>query len=213
MNILIADDHALFRESLKMYVKTIDSDIHVRDVATYAEVLCAMKEGTLYDLVILDMMMPGMYDLEGVRHFRERYADIPVALMSGIAEDHHARLAIQIGACGYMPKTLSGQAMMDAMRLMLNGGVYVPYTNENQIKPSYHSDSIHRPRQQKTPELLPVENNVLQFLKTGENNKTIARNLDISLSTVKLHMRNLCKKFDVQNRTQVALKAKQLGMI
>ncbi|MCD8497268.1 MAG: response regulator transcription factor [Alphaproteobacteria bacterium] len=173
-----------------------------------------------YDLVLLDLRMPGMHGLEGLKKLRADYPHLPVAIMSGLAEPEDVKEAINLGAAGYFPKTLSGQALMKAIELVLTGERFVPIDrNTNAIMPAYQNDPGYMPSDAPTinsnieaVKLTPREREVLQHLARGESNKEIARALDLQVVTVKLHVRGICKKLDASNRTQAALRAREMGL-
>lgn len=217
MKLLIADDHALFRDALVQYIERSDPDSTVTLAKDLKEALHCLDNDPHQDLVILDLRMPGMHGLEGVKRVRERYPDVQVALMSGVAEEKDVQSALDLGVCGYFPKTLSGRALLSAIRHVVEGDVFVPGgLEENQtFMPSYYSDqqsTINNVKSIKDLNLTPRESEVLTYLVDGAANKEIARALDLQIVTVKLHVRGICRKLNAKNRTQAALLAKELGV-
>lgn len=232
MNLLIADDHVLFRDAMTQYVERADSTSTVKTVSNLHGALEALADTTYKpDLVLLDLNMPGMDGLEGFALFRQRYPDVPVALLSGVAEPEDVQRAMDLGAIGYFPKTLSGRAMLKAIELVLAGEKFIPVdTRTNGLLPAYfNEDSLSRlpvslPLQTSSSpldtvtrahkiKLTPRENDVLLCLCRGQANKDIARNLGLQDVTIKLHVRSICRKLDVSNRTQAVLRAFELGLI
>jgi DNA-binding NarL/FixJ family response regulator len=229
MRILIADDHALFRDALAEYIQRAKPECKISTARNLEEALDHIERDPDFNLVLLDLRMPGMKGLSGLEKIRQSYPDIPVALMSGLAESDDVKEAINLGAAGYFPKTLSGQAMMKAIELVLAGERFVPLDHHsNTIMASYQND--HRPLLQSVKsyqglheegddftgpsktKLTPREQEVLKHLAKGETNKDIARALDLQVVTVKLHVRGICKKLNATNRTQAALKARTMGL-
>lgn len=234
MHLLIADDHALFRDSMTHYVERANADSVVQAVGTLDEALGAIDAvETLPDLVLLDLNMPGMNGLEGFEKFRKKYPAIPVALLSGVAEPEDVQRAMDLGAVGFFPKTLSGRAMLKAIELVLAGEKFIPVDSRtNGLMPSYFNDDSagrlpvtlplkttggHTPSSYSMIaskiRLTPRENDVLMCLCRGQSNKDIARNLGLQDVTIKLHVRSICRKLDVTNRTQAVLKAFEIGLI
>lgn len=229
MKLLLADDHTLFRDALVQYILRADPEANVSLAKDLYQAFDILEEDAQQDLVLLDLCMPGMDGMDGFKKMRDQYPDIPLALMSGIAEEEDVRRAIDLGAVGYFPKTLSGKALLQAIQLVLSGERFVPVDHESSnIMPSYRGDG--RPKNSKAPfygsqnstpqskaagdiDLTPREQDVLKYLALGISNKEIARELGLQVVTVKLHVRGICRKLDADNRTQAALKAHHLGLV
>ena len=228
MNILLADDHVLFRDALVQFMINIHPEWQVETVSSFHDAQNALGKKS-YDLVLLDLRMPGMDRLSGLRIIRETYPDQKVAIITGVAEDHHVKEAIALGASGYLPKTLSGKTLVHAISLIVKSDhVFVPLDAANEkIMPSYYDDSNNTPQKNNAdftaPDTDPFmanlskltarEKEVLTLLSQGLSNKEIARELDVQTPTIKLHVGNLCKKLNVNNRTQAAIMAHQYGIV
>lgn len=219
MKLLLADDHTLFRDALMQYIVRAEPKATVDVSKDFYGVIDILMRDTAYDLILLDLRMPGMDGMDGFRKLREEFSDIPVALMSGVAEPEDVNLAMDLGAVGYFPKTLSGKALLQAIQLVLSGERFMPWDQEsNSVMPSYYNgDGRARDGEGKNTngamQLTPREKDVLTHLARGESNKEIARALDLQVVTVKLHVRGVCQKLGAKNRTQAALKARELGLV
>lgn len=222
MKLLLADDHTLFRDALVQYITRGEPDAEVIIAKDFHEAWALMEEDPQKDLILLDLRMPGMNGMEGFKAMREKYPDIPAALMSGTAEKDDVRAAIDLGAVGYFPKTLSGKALLQAIQTVLKGEKFIPVDMQtNSIMASYYDDgqkniagSDNATQTIKNPanaKLTNREKEVLVYLARGASNKEIANELGLQLVTVKLHVRGVCRKLDAKNRTQAALKAQALG--
>lgn len=232
MRILLADDHTLFRDALVQYTQRSEPDITMNPAKDFDEAFKILQEDSTFDLVILDFKMPGMYNFEGLKKILKKFPDIPVAIMSGVAETEDVKKAIDLGAAGYLPKLLSGKTFMQAIRLIVSGQRYLPLEKDNNsIMPSYINDerdtdySSNAQKRVKAlnglydngepsdePRLTPREKDVAKFLAQGASNKEIARELDLQVVTVKLHVSGLCRKLNAQNRTQAALRLQEMGL-
>lgn len=234
MHLLIADDHALFRDAMTQYVERSNPESRVETASNLDDVFKILDHTTEPpQLVLLDLNMPGMNGLSGFAKFRETFPQIPVALLSGIAEPADIQHAMDLGAIGFFPKTLSGRAIMKAIELVLTGEKFIPVDSKtNGLLPSYYNDETHNkmpvslplkttssttPYHNVTPatkiRLTPRENDVLICLCRGQSNKDIARNLGLQDVTIKLHVRSICRKLEVTNRTQAVLKSFELGLV
>ncbi|GJL84401.1 MAG: DNA-binding response regulator [Micavibrio sp.] len=230
MKLLLADDHTLFRDALVQYIERAEPESDITLAKNFYEVVDLMKEKPEQDLILLDLRMPGMNGMEGFKRMRDDYPDIPVALMSGVAETKDVNDAMDLGAVGYFPKTLSGKALLKAIQLVLTGERFVPIDHEtNAIMPSHYNGKGNGESNgngygglqeaqdtldgESVIQLTPRETEVLSYLARGASNKEIARELELQVVTVKLHVRGVCRKLEAKNRTQAALKARELGIV
>ncbi len=233
MRLLIADDHALFRDAMTQYVERSNPGSVVETVANLDDAFKKLDSATEPpDLVLLDLNMPGMHGMVGFSRFREKYPKTPVGLLSGVAEAADVQRSMDLGAIGYFPKTLSGRALLKAIELVLTGEKFIPVDSKtNGLLPSYYNDAnantipVSLPLKTSSPatpysalplskvRLTPRENDVLICLCRGQSNKDIARALGLQDVTVKLHVRSICRKLEVTNRTQAVLKSFELGLV
>ncbi len=204
MRILLADDQDLVRDSLVTLITAYAPGTEITDVCSLDAALGILKRGSRYDVAILDLQMPGMNGLEGLRKVITGWPGLPVALMSGAARDSDVEEALDMGAKGYLPKTMAGRALVRAIELILAGEIYLPSTA---LRSSAAIKSAER-----SSGLTDREIQVLRQLREGLANKEIAQRLDIGVATVKLHLRTISKKLGVRNRTELVLKAIQLGL-
>jgi two-component system nitrate/nitrite response regulator NarL len=202
MKILLADDQDLVRDSLVTLISAYAPGAEVTGVASLDAALGMLRRGTRYDMAVLDLHMPGMNGLEGLRKVIIGWPDLPVALMSGAARDSDVEEALAVGAKGYLPKTMAGKALVRALELMLAGEIYLPSTA---LRPGAGASD-------RQSGLTEREGQVLKQLKEGLANKEIAQRLGINVATVKMHLRSLSKKLEARNRTELVLKAIQLGL-
>lgn len=231
MRILVVDDHTLFRDALVQYLERAEPGIGLNVAKDFYEAESILSKDSLYDLVLLDFKMPGMKGHEGLKTLKNKYPDLRIALMSGVAEPEDVTKSMDIGAAGYFPKTLSGKALLKAIQSVLSGDRFIPLDDNSRIMPAYYDDSKmrqvnsdggqsasvnHEGSAVKTLNdinLTPRENEVLGFLMKGASNKEIARDLGLQVVTVKLHVRGVCRKMNVKNRTQAAMHAREIGLL
>jgi len=215
MHLLIADDHTLFRDAMVEFIRRDDPTARVTVAKSHTEAMELLTDLSDVDLVLLDLRMPGMSGLEGITKMRQTYPGQKVAILSGTAEEEDVKGAMELGAVAYFPKTMSATSLIKAIQLVLNGERYVPLGQGADIMPSHYAGEPARkmpgPDSAVLTALTPREREVLQYLVRGVSNKEIARDLNLQLPTIKLHVAGICRKLKVQNRTQAALIAQNAG--
>jgi DNA-binding NarL/FixJ family response regulator len=208
MQILLADDHHLVRDTLEALLKDSFDDADVLHAASLSEAVAVAKKVKDLDAVLLDLRMPGMNGLAGLSAIRHECPDVPVVILSGDEHPDTVRASLQAGAAGFIPKTMHGAAMLNALRLVLSGARYIPDLTLS-FSDAQEGDQASPPGQ--TVGLTRREREILRHLTTGLQNKEIARQLGIESVTVSLHLRSIYKKLNVSNRTQAVRLAMELG--
>jgi DNA-binding NarL/FixJ family response regulator len=202
MRILIADDHELLRDVLRSYLEA-EGGFTVDTVGDLPAALVRIAEAAPpYDLAVLDYGMPGMDGYAGLDKALAASFGRPVALMSGLAPPGVTERVLAGGAAGYLPKTLPARSLVNAIRFMAAGEVYMPI-------------DLHRPSQapdRASGGLSPRERQVLAGLCAGQANKEIARDLDLREPTIKLHVKLICRKLGAKNRTHAAMIARERAL-
>jgi DNA-binding NarL/FixJ family response regulator len=232
VRILIADDHELFRDGLRLVLQELGPDVQVLEAPTFDEALAAVLTPPSVDVLLLDLVMPGTAWNEGLRLLKEKAPTVPVVILSASDDRRLVLESVRLGASGFIPKTSSSRVMLSALRLVLSGGVYLPPTlldenGDTSIQdPAALLSSAHGlntpdpqpdpPRQADLPPdvspLTPRQREVLALLGQGKSNKEIARILDLSEGTVKLHVTAILKALNVSNRTGAVVAASRLGL-
>lgn len=202
MRILLADDHGMVRDTISAYLES-EGRAQVVAVEDYHAAMKALAQQDPFDLVLLDLSMPGMNGLDSLSDAIKAYPDQAFALLSGTAPNRIAQEAIERGAIGYLPKSMGAKSLVNAVRFMIAGETYVPA--------SVMADSGEAAETEFAKKLSQREQQVLRGLCHGRSNKEIARELDLQEVTIKLHVRTLCKKLNAKNRTQAAMIAKDAG--
>jgi two-component system, NarL family, nitrate/nitrite response regulator NarL len=207
MRILIADDHDLVRDTIEEFLKRLGDQTEVLQAATLPEAMTLVTQQTnKLDMILLDLRMPGMNGLAGLTAMRQKCPDVPVVILSGDVNPDVVRGALQAGAAGFIPKTMRGAAMLNAIRLVQSGGRYVPDVIVTNGAANLLEAGARSPKN-----LTPRERQVLSQLVKGQSNKEIGRALNIEEITVALHLRSVYRKLEVSTRTQAVRIALQLG--
>lgn len=202
MKILIADDHALFREGLRYVLRALEPHVVVLEAATAAQAMQIAAREQQLDLVLLDLAMPGLDGFAGLDMLRERFPDIPVVVVSASEEPRDVRRALDAEASGFIPKSMSGAEMVCALRAVLAGSIYVP--KGIGIAEDEHDASELR--------LTPRQQQVLELMCEGLSNKEIAIRLGMAEGTVKIHVTAILRAMNASNRTHAVILAAQLGL-
>lgn len=198
LTILLADDHTLVRETLVELLKKLADEVEVIEAENFSDVEKCVEQNSL-DLAILDMVMPGMRGLHGLSVLHKKCPELPVVILSGVAQPQDVTQAMQLGAHGFISKTIGGRGLLSALRMVLAGERYIPplvLPQTNEVEEVEKQDSIPLTRR---------EQEILQLLVTGQSNREIGDKLGVQEVTIKAHLRNLFTKLGVSNRTEAVL--------
>ncbi|MBI5164198.1 MAG: response regulator transcription factor [Magnetospirillum sp.] len=217
MQILVADDHKLVRDGLRPFLHELDPGAEILDAATLDEAIAAAAKADNLGLVLLDLMMPGMDGIRGLQAFKAKCPpNVPVVIVSGFSSRDHVVAAVQSGASGFIPKTVSGTAMVNALRLVLSGEKYLPsstFFDEPGAQAMMMPGMFPRGPGVPPPfdKLSRREGEILGLLVEGRTNKEIAIVLDLQEITIKVHLRNVYRKIGAANRAQAVRIAMSSG--
>ena len=202
--IIIVDDHPLFRAALRQTLSGGDPSIAVEEAGDLTEVNTALEANRDCDLVLLDLNMPGTRGFSGLLLLRAQYPEIPVMIISAVEDGGVIRRAFELGAAGYLHKSVGPVDIRRAIETVLSGEVYVP---EGMDLPADDAQSALMLR---LASLTPQQIRVLMMLSDGLMNKQIAYELSISEATVKAHVSAILQKLDVDSRTQAVIAASKI---
>jgi DNA-binding NarL/FixJ family response regulator len=209
---LIVDDHHLFRQGLKYLLADLDPGI-VFCEAENSEQALSFAGGEPVDLVLVDLHMPGALGMDALTRMRKAFESSSVVVVSSDDDPHVIRKAIELGACGFVPKSSTPQVLIAALRLVLAGGTYLP----PHVLLAW--DAVPLPVAPAPP--LPVQRpdglserqlEVLLKAVQGKANKAIAREMNLSEGTVKAHLSAAFRALGVQNRTEAVFAAAKVGL-
>jgi len=203
VRILLCDDHALFREGLEMVIRQLDAGTELVGVDDAEAALAHLARDEDLDLVLLDIALPGMNGWAALSLMRARHPSVPVIVLSASERPEDAHTALERGAAGFIPKSSRASVLLGALRLVLAGGVYVP---------PLVLDAPSSGPTRAAVELSPRQVEVLRLLARGLTNKEISAALGIAVGTVKSHVMRLYEVLSVANRTEAAMRMRELGI-
>lgn len=216
MRLLLVDDHALFREGMRLVLQQLPEVTEILEAGSFSEALKVAEANPDLDLALLDLNMPGSDGAISIRYFNRHYPHIPVMVVSGEEGRTIMEKVMASGALGFVCKNSSAPVMLSALNLVLSGGVYVP---PQLLRPSddgsrQDADRLDK-RSTRTNEfgLTARQMEVLQCIAEGLSNKEIADKLNLAEGTVKIHVAATYQTLRVNNRMEAVRLAEQLGMI
>ena len=205
MKILLADDHALFREGTRYLLRQLDEVVEVLEADCCRAAIDHAHAHDDIDLALLDLHMPGMDGIDCVVQFQQAHTSVPVVVLSGSESRLSVQAVLDVGALGYIPKSSSSQVMLSAIRLVLSGGVYLPplLLNQEILLADAVTDVLP------PCSLTERQMDVLRLLAAGKPNKLIARELGLGEGTIKVHLAGIFRAFGVNNRTEAVMAAQR----
>lgn len=211
---LVADDHPLFREAVCLLLGQLSEAAECCEAANLDEAIGYLTAATRFDLILLDLNMPGSDALSGLRVLRNLTPDTPIAIISHFEDDALIEDGINCGAVGYIPKSMSHEAILGALQTILSGGVYLPSGLEQRVylkdpSPARAATAATALIEGLTPRQLAV----LGLLAHGKANKQIADELSISDWTVKAHISAILRKLGARSRLEAVVIARRLNIV
>lgn len=215
MNVLLIDDHFCAREGVASLLQQFFPELQVFEAESFERGLAIARETGL-NLVLLDIQLPGKDGLAGLQELRGEFPCLCVVMFSGLDDRELVFEALRLGAMGFITKTLSRQAFVEALRDVLSGRVYLPASVVRSKPVQEKANDTAGMRPVTNPAglgLTPREFEVLGWLVQGKCNKEIARKLGIEEQTVKNHLRPVFQKFGVVRRAELLVKVFELGVV
>ena len=203
--IIIVDDHPLFRAALRQTLSGTGG-FQVEEAGDLNALLAALEADRDCDLVLLDLNMPGGHGISGLLLLRAQYPEVPVMIISAVEDHKVIRRTFELGAAGYLPKSVGPAEIRKAIDTVLSGEISVP-DGVNLDGEDEQSAFIRR-----LATLTPQQIRVLMMLSDGLMNKQIAYELSISEATVKAHVSSILQKLDVDSRTQAVIAASKIEL-
>jgi DNA-binding NarL/FixJ family response regulator len=220
LKILVVDDHALIRTALRGVLGELHRDVTVLEASDCRAAFDLIEKQPDVDLILLDLGLPGRHGLAALEELRVSHPALPVVVLSSASDRASVTQALDQGAMGYITKTSSNEVLINALRLVLSGGIYIPPAILARWEPlpaaePHDAAPSQRGQRQRKPADLGLSERQVQVLKLlleGKSNKLICRELDLAESTVKNHVTLILKALNVTNRTQAVIAAARMGL-
>lgn len=201
IRILIADDHAVVRQGLRMFLE-LDSELEVVGEASDGLEALEKAHELKPDVVVMDLLMPRLDGIQAIARLRRELPEVEAVALTSVLDDRSVVGAVRAGAMGYLLKDARAEELCQAIRAAAAGQV--------QLSPQAAARLLQEMRSPQSPERLTErETEVLRLVARGESNRAIAQTLSIAEKTVKTHVSNLLAKLGLSSRTQAALYAVQ----
>jgi len=206
-HILVVDDHPLFREALHSAIVAEFPDAGIVEAASVEMALGVLQSGREFDLVLLDLTMPGTRGFEGLQTLRTFAPKLPIVIVSAHEDPATIHEAMMSGASGYISKSIRKGELSSAIRDVLNGAVTLP---SGYVPPEMTEAPLTEGALDPLQSLTPQQARVLLMLRQGLLNKQIAHELGVGETTIKAHVSEILRKLGVASRTQAVIEASRL---
>lgn len=210
IKVLIADDHNLFRQGLISLMKTREDLVQVVGEAETGTEAVELAAYLRPDIILMDIYMPDCNGLEATREIRRLYPEIAVVILTSSESDEHLKEAVSLGISGYLLKNLDGEELFELLSGIERGEAAMTRAMGARLLKQV-AEAKTGPAEQEG--LTTRELEVLQLVARGASNVQIAQELVISVNTVKTHLKHILEKLRMENRTQAATYAVQVGLV
>jgi len=218
LRIVIADDHALVRGGLGILIRTLHPDTQIIECNDLARVLQTLDGTDSIDLLLIDLMMPGMDTSESIQQICGKWPDVPIVVVSVREDMQIIRQALRAGAAGYIPKTSTPDVTLNAIRLVLSGGIYIP-PDALELRGATEEPAMPFVKVRKaTAEAPPPRDfplttrqvDVIERIAEGKSNKEVGEELGLTAGTIKMHLSRIYKVLKAKSRTDAVAKYAKL---
>lgn len=214
IHILLVDDQKLMREGLRILLE-LEPDLRVAGEASDGQAALAAYARLQPDVVLMDIRMPGMDGVEATWRLHEGWPHARVIILTTFDDDEYIFEGLRAGAQGYLLKDVSGQELAEAVRTVAGGGALIEPSVARRVLAEFArlAPPARAPGAGLAEELSEREREVLELLAQGLTNREIAQRLSLAEGTVKNYVTNILQKLGVRDRTQAAVRARELGLI
>jgi len=214
IKILIVDDQRLMREGLHTLLE-MEPDLEIAGEAEDGLTALEQYEALLPDVVLMDIRMPNLDGVQATQRLRQRWPEARVIILTTFDDDAYVFDGLRAGALGYLLKDVSGEELAEAIRKVAGGGALIEPSVARKVLAEFArlTEPVQPPVERLPVPLSERELEVLRLLAEGNNNKQIASQLYLAEGTVKNYISTIFDKLSVKDRTQAALKARQMKLL
>jgi len=203
---LVVDDHPLFRDALTLAIKTNHPNATIMEASSIEAARDMLGGGERFDLVLLDLSMPGVAGFEGFLELRSLDPKQPIVIVSALDDSRIVHEAVTLGAAGFIPKSARKPELAEAIENVMQGNLTLPKAYQPPLRDASGTSGIASRLSSLTPQQLRV----LNMLRQGLLNKQIAHELGVGETTVKAHVSEILRKLDVASRTQAVIEVSRI---
>ena len=212
INVLVADDHDLFRDSLKILLEQ-DKEVHIVACAHDGNEAFEFCKQYNPDVVLMDILMPECDGVQSVKLIKDKFPEIKVIMLTSLNDDYSISQALMNGADGYLSKNLRGEELIKAIKSANNGMVAMQQDTLNSIVKQFEVNGLRRQLESFDIELTDKERELIRLLVEGMSNKEIAAQFKVSEGSIKNNVTQLLKKFGLESRVQLVVYAVRNGLV
>jgi DNA-binding NarL/FixJ family response regulator len=216
IKVLLVDDHALFRDGMRYVLQQLAEEVEILDTGNFTEALQLVMANQDIDLALLDLNMPDSNGIPSLQLFHQRFPYVPLVVVSGSEHREDIENVMNLGAMGYISKMSPSKSMLSALRMVLDGRVYVPpQLLQHAVAQLETGQLLNDKRSQRASKfgLTPRQLQVLQLIGAGMSNKEVSRKLDLAEGTVKIHVAAIYQTLHVNSRLEAVETARRFGFI
>jgi DNA-binding NarL/FixJ family response regulator len=214
LRLLVVDDHAMVREGLLQILRKLGPNVAQYEAQDAESALLLLETEKEFDLVLLDIMLPGTNGLSLLGILRKRFPAIPVVVLSALDDLDTVNRAMRLGASGYVTKTGDGDMLLDALKRVLAGEAYLPLHLHDKLSVSLSSGLGRSRTLLGRYGLTEGQRRVTELLREGKSNREIGDLLGLTEGTVKVHVSKIFRKLGVVSRAEaIALFQRQRGRL
>jgi DNA-binding NarL/FixJ family response regulator len=214
LQVLLADDHALFRDGMRYVLQQLSDQVDIICAGNFAETLRQAETNPGLDLALIDLNMPGSEGVGSIRIFHHQFPGVPLVVVSGSDQRSEIEWVMEYGAMGFISKMSTAKEMVNALRLVLAGEIYLPPQLLSASDTIVNTSDIDNGNQHLNKHgLTKRQMEALQYLAEGLSNKEIALKMNLAEGTIKVHVAATFQVLQVSSRLDAVRKAQKLGII
>ena len=205
IDIIVADDHPLFRQAIVHLLKRSLTEVIIHEVASFAALSKLLEESSTVSLVLLDLKLGDTNGIDGLLMLKKRFPALPVVIVSAYDDNSMIQNAMRYGASGFISKSLGMDEMAQAINSVMDGDLWFPDVIDSEMNDiAGKKDGLE--------ELTSMQLKVLLLLKEGKPSKEMASMMSVTEATIKAHLTEIFRKLNVRNRTQAVVVAREMGL-